>query len=59
MEVVETFNKSITDKNARLLLVGCESKNIVYKGTKGLIKKMLLLFNYMSYSDKIKTIAKR
>ena len=58
LEVVETFNKSITDKNARLLLVGCESKNIFYKGTKGLIKKMLLLFNYMSYSDKIKTIAK-
>jgi glycosyltransferase involved in cell wall biosynthesis len=57
LQVVKIFNENIKSKNARLLFVGSDSKQISYKGIKGVIKKLLHLFNYLTYSDKIKKIA--
>jgi glycosyltransferase involved in cell wall biosynthesis len=59
LQVVRIFNENITGKDARLLFVGCDSKQILYTGWKGTIKKILHFFNYFTYSDKIKKIAQK
>lgn len=59
LEVVKVFNENIKFKDARLLFVGCKSKKITYLGFKGLIKKILNFFNYLTYSDKIKKILQK
>jgi len=59
LQVVRIFNENITGKDARLLFVGCDSKQILYEGWKGTIKKILHSFNYFTYSDKIKKIAQK
>jgi len=59
LQVVKVFNDNIKSKDARLLVVGCDSKQILYKGLKGVIKRTLHFFNYFTYSDKIKKIAQK
>ncbi len=59
LQVVKVFNDNIKSKDARLLVVGCDSKQILYKSLKGVIKKILHFFNYFTYSDKIKKIAQK
>lgn len=58
-EIVTTFNEKFNNKNALLIIVGCDSEDIIFKGVKGRIKKILHFFNYFTYSDKIKKIIQR
>jgi glycosyltransferase involved in cell wall biosynthesis len=59
LQIVKIFSENIKSKDARLLFVGSDSKQISYQGIKGVIKKLLHLFNYLTYSDKIKKIAQQ
>jgi len=59
LQVVRAFNENIKFKDARLLFVGCDTKQILYTGFKGWIKKILHYFNYFTYSDQIKKIAQK
>lgn len=57
--VVESFVNHLKDKDIRLLIIGCDSKKIVFKGFRGKIKSILSLFNIYRYSDKVKYIAQQ
>lgn len=59
MEVTNAFNNNLTSKNDRLLIVGCNSKEILFDGIRGKVKKILHLFNYYSFSDQFKLIAQK
>ena len=59
LQIVKIFSENIKSKDARLLFVGSDSKQISYQGIKGVIKKLLHLFNYFTYSDRIKKIAQQ
>lgn len=59
LEVVDVFFNQILSPNARLLLVGCENKEVEYNGFKGSIKKVLGKFNYNTYSNKVKLLAQK
>lgn len=59
MEVTKAFNNNLTSKNDRLLIVGCDSKEIIFKGKRGKVKKIMHLFRYYSFSDKFKLIAQK
>lgn len=59
LPVVETFASDIVDKNVRLLVIGCNSKEIIFSGFRGSIKKVLTRINYYRYSDKVKYIAQK
>ena len=59
LEVVDVFSNQIHNKEARLLFVGCDKKEIDIQGFKGIIKNILHFFNYYTYSDKIKLIAQK
>jgi len=59
LQVVKVFQENLKGKDARLLFVGCDSKQIIYTGWKGILKKALHFFNYFTYSDKIKKILQK
>lgn len=59
LEVVDVFSKHIKAKEARLLFVGCDTKEILYIGFKGFVKRILHIFNILTYSDKIKKIVQK
>ena len=59
LQVVKVFDEVMKQEDARLLFVGPHTKHIVYDGFKGLVKKTLNIFNYFTYSDKIKRIAQK
>lgn len=58
-EVVSIFSSQILSKDARLLLVGCDKKDINYIGIKGFVKKTLSYLNYHTYSNKVKLLAQK
>lgn len=57
--VVDVFANHIPNNNIRLLVVGGKSKEIVFTGFRGKIKRILSRFNYYRYSDKVKHIAQQ
>jgi len=59
IEIFDVFLKKIHSKDVRLLVVGCESKLLVYQGLRKLKKMMLHYLNYYSYSDKAKLLAQK
>jgi glycosyltransferase involved in cell wall biosynthesis len=59
LQVVETFANDIVDKDVRLLVVGGNSKEIIFSGFRGRIKKVLSKMNYYRYRDKVKYIAQK
>lgn len=59
LEVVEVFTNYISSEDTRLLLVGCDNKNLVFQGIIGSIKKNLSFFNYYRYKDKVKLLAQK
>lgn len=59
LQVVKVFHENIRGNDTRLLFVGSDSKQILYTGWKGTIKKKLHFFNYFTYSDKVKKIIQK
>ena len=59
LQVVKVFCENLKYKDARLLFVGCDSKEISFLGWKGTLKKLLHFFNVFTYSDKIKKIIRK
>jgi len=59
LEVIEVFSKYVTSKDARLLIVGCDTKELEFKGIRGNVKKLLSLFNYNTYANKVKLLAQK
>jgi len=59
LQVVKVFHENMRGNDTRLLFVGCDSKQILYTGWKGTIKKKLHFFNYFTYSDKVKQIIQK
>ena len=59
LDIAIFFNEVISNKDLRLLIVGGNSKEIDYSGMKGILKRTMKLFNFYSYSDKIKRIAQK
>lgn len=59
MEITNAFKDNLLGHDTRLLIVGCDSKEISFKGVRGKIKKILHLFKYFSFSDKFKMIAQK
>lgn len=53
MEVVKTFSTRILDSNARLLILGTNT-NLIYTGFRGTIASYLSIFNYDTYSNRVK-----
>lgn len=53
MEVVKTFTSNVIDSNARLLILGANTK-IEYTGFRGTIARYLSIFNYDTYSNRVK-----
>jgi glycosyltransferase involved in cell wall biosynthesis len=53
LELVEVFSDKILSKEARLLIVGCDTNNIEFHGVKGFLKRILSVFNYHIYNDKV------
>lgn len=59
-EVVQVFSENISDKNARLLFVGCEGKSYENSSSfKGKIKTILRCIKLSVFSDKIKRMAQK
>lgn len=52
-EIVETFTQNIKGDEKRLLLMGVNPKVSVYEGMSGKLKKLLSLFGYKTYSQKV------
>jgi glycosyltransferase involved in cell wall biosynthesis len=59
LEVVDVFSNQISSKQARLLVVGTDKKEIDYSGAKGEVRKMLAHLHYYRYSDKVKLLAQK
>jgi glycosyltransferase involved in cell wall biosynthesis len=59
LEVVEVFSSKIASKDARLLLVGCDTKELDFVGIRGFLKKILGFFNYHTYTHKVKLLAQK
>jgi glycosyltransferase involved in cell wall biosynthesis len=59
LQVVKVFYENLKYKDARLLFVGSDSKEILYVGWKGTLKKILHFFKIFTYSDKIKKIIQK
>ena len=59
LQVVKVFYENLKYKDARLLFVGSDSKEILYIGWKGTLKKILHFFKIFTYSDKIKKIMQK
>ena len=59
LQVVKVFYENLKYKDARLLFVGSDSKEILYVGWKGTLKKILHFFKIFTYSDKIKKIMQK
>jgi len=55
MEIIKTFSSKIIDKNARLLMPGVDT-TFDYRGFRGTIARYLSIFNYDTYSNKVKKI---
>jgi len=53
MQVISTFSNSIADENARLLILGADTK-LSYAGFRGTIARYFAIFNYDTYSNKVK-----
>ena len=53
IEVVKTFSSKVTDLNARLLILGADTK-FDYTGFRGTIAKYFSLFKYDTYSNRVK-----
>lgn len=53
MEVVKIFSSKVLDKEARLLIFGTNT-TFVYNGFRGTLAKYLSIFNYDTYSNKVK-----
>lgn len=59
LQVVETFTDHIKNNNVRLLIVGVNSKEVIFNGIRGKIKKLLSKIGYYRYNDKVKLIAQK
>jgi glycosyltransferase involved in cell wall biosynthesis len=59
LDVVDVFSSQVLTENVRLLLVGCDNKELDFHGCRGFIKKIFNYFNYNTYSNKVKLIAQR
>lgn len=59
LEVTNAFNNYLTSPNDRLLVVGCDTKDIIFDGLRGRVKKVMHFFKYYSFSDKFKLIAQK
>lgn len=59
LDVVDVFSNQILSKDVRLLLVGCDNKEVEYNGFKGKIAKVLSRINYNTYSNKVKLLAQK
>jgi len=59
MEVTNAFINNLTSQNDKLLIVGCDSKEISFVGARGKIKRVMHFFNCYSFSDKFKLIAQK
>lgn len=57
LSVVETFSSRFKDENLRLLVVGADVLEPSKKSFKSFILSLLSLFNYHTYTDKVKRIA--
>ncbi len=53
MEVISAFSSKILDKNARLLILGADTK-LDYSGFRGTIAKYLFMFNYDTYPNRVR-----
>lgn len=59
LEVVDVFSSKILSKNARLLVVGCDTKELEFVGIRGFLKKILGYFNYHTYTNRVKLLAQQ
>lgn len=59
LEVVEVFSSKIASKDARLLLVGCDTKELDFVGIRGFVKKIMGFFHYYTYTHKVKLLAQK
>lgn len=52
-EVIKSFTKIVKDKNSRLLILGINNPDYLYKGIKGYIKRILSFLGYKTYSQRV------
>jgi glycosyltransferase involved in cell wall biosynthesis len=55
-EVVRAFTENLMAKNLILTFYGLETLSTDFSGFKGIVKRVLGLFGYLSYSDKLKEL---
>lgn len=52
-EVIKAFSQGVSDKNARLLILGIENTSQLFSGLRGLVKKTLALLGKKTYSQQV------
>lgn len=58
LEVVDSFTRIVTDKNARLLILGTKQPE-KYKGVIGKVKQVLVKLGYKTYTSKVHDLIMR
>lgn len=59
LEVVDVFSSKILSKDARLLVVGSDTKDLDFVGIRGFGKKILGSLNYHTYTHKVKLLSQK